>query len=157
MTTSRPATEVIQREQGQELLSVQRALLRVVKGPDRGVKVELRGRPVLVGIDSDCDLVLGDSAVSRVRFEIHTLPDGFLLRDRKSTNGTVVAGLRVREVFLVSGARCCGARNAQLIAGPWWRAISSISPVRRRNGGFPSSLPIAAARLPALSRNRELA
>lgn len=46
------------------------------------------------------DVVLTDSTVSRRHAEISRTPDGFILRDLGSTNGTFVGPVRVKEVFL---------------------------------------------------------
>jgi transcriptional regulator with PAS, ATPase and Fis domain len=76
----------------------------VSKGPDRGREIQVGGRPVTVGTDGDCDLVLVDGSVSRVQFEVRATPLGFLLRDPGSTNGTFLGQSRVREVYLPPSA-----------------------------------------------------
>ncbi len=50
------------------------------------------------------DAVLSDEAVSRFHCVIQRTPDGLLLRDVGSTNGTRVGGCRVVEGFLEDGA-----------------------------------------------------
>jgi transcriptional regulator with GAF, ATPase, and Fis domain len=52
---------------------------------------------------SDLDLVLEDSAVSRRHCEIQLTPDGYVIRDLGSTNGTLVQGVKVTEAFLDQG------------------------------------------------------
>ncbi len=53
-----------------------------------------------IGTASTNDLVLNDDTVSRVHAEILKTKDGYLIRDMKSTNGTFVGNVKVKEVFL---------------------------------------------------------
>ncbi len=55
---------------------------------------------VRVGSKEGNSLRLQNETVSRYHFEIEPSPNGFLLRDLGSTNGTLVDGYRVREIFL---------------------------------------------------------
>src|SRR5262249_1815745 len=50
-------------------------------------------------------LVLRDPKVSRFHLRITADDTGLLLRDRGSANGTFIAGMRVREVYLADGVR----------------------------------------------------
>lgn len=57
-----------------------------------GRPVELIGRPVVIGRQPDCDLVIDDANISRRHAEV-TLVDGqYAVRDLGSTNGTQVNG-----------------------------------------------------------------
>lgn len=49
-----------------------------------------------IGRDSRCDLAIGDMTVSRVHARLGRTPDGWLLTDLSSTNGTRVNGWLVR-------------------------------------------------------------
>jgi hypothetical protein len=49
-----------------------------------------------IGRDASCDLAIADMTVSRRHAELERTPDGWLLADLKSTNGTRVNGWRVR-------------------------------------------------------------
>ena len=49
-----------------------------------------------IGRDSGCDLTITDMTVSRVHARLERTPDGWLLTDLASTNGTRVNGWRVR-------------------------------------------------------------
>ena len=86
-------------------MRVRRFRLVVVEGPDRGLRCEPEGARATVGTVQGADLVLTDRTVSRCHFEVSATPQGFLLRDLGSTNGTFLEGYRVREVFLRPGAR----------------------------------------------------
>jgi hypothetical protein len=50
-----------------------------------------------IGRAVECDFVLADPSVSRFHARLHREPDGWLLRDLGSTNGTMLNGWRVTE------------------------------------------------------------
>jgi hypothetical protein len=68
-----------------------------------GRRIELTDQPFTIGRTSDCDLVVNDTNVSRRHVELRHEPEGFKLRDLKSTNGTKVNGARVSERLLADG------------------------------------------------------
>jgi transcriptional regulator with PAS, ATPase and Fis domain len=74
--------------------------LRVVSGPDAGREGSFDDDVVRIGANEGNHLVLNDATVSRVHAEVVRTPDGIVLRDCGSTNGTFVGEVRVREVFL---------------------------------------------------------
>jgi DNA-binding NtrC family response regulator len=76
----------------------------VLSGPDAGRSVSIGTRPVVLGADSACDLVLSDPTVSRRHAEIQVSPEGIVIRDLDSTNGTFYQSSRIREVVLRAGA-----------------------------------------------------
>jgi pSer/pThr/pTyr-binding forkhead associated (FHA) protein len=49
-----------------------------------------------IGRDASCDLAIADITVSRRHATLERTPDGWLLSDLESTNGTRVNGWRVR-------------------------------------------------------------
>lgn len=49
-----------------------------------------------IGRDASCDLMIADMTVSRVHARLERTPDGWLLTDLASTNGTRVNGWRIR-------------------------------------------------------------
>jgi hypothetical protein len=49
-----------------------------------------------IGRDASCDLAIADMSVSRLHAQLERTPDGWLLSDLESTNGTRVNGWRVR-------------------------------------------------------------
>jgi DNA-binding NtrC family response regulator len=89
---------------GDERLELQRYTLRVVEGPNKGAAETFEGRRANIGASPDNALALDDAAVSRFHAEIEVSPQGYLLRDLGSKNGTFVGNLRVREVYLTPGA-----------------------------------------------------
>ena len=84
---------------------LRRVMLRVTAGPDKGAQIQVTRPRLTVGRSAVNDLVLTDTSVSGTHLQI-TLGDkrGVLLRDLDSTNGTLVAGLRVREAYIEPGA-----------------------------------------------------
>jgi FHA domain len=49
-----------------------------------------------IGRDAGCDLAIADMTVSRLHAQLERTPDGWLLSDLESTNGTRLNGWRVR-------------------------------------------------------------
>jgi pSer/pThr/pTyr-binding forkhead associated (FHA) protein len=49
-----------------------------------------------IGRDASCDLAIADMTVSRRHAQLERTPDGWMLSDLASTNGTRVNGWRVR-------------------------------------------------------------
>jgi FHA domain-containing protein/uncharacterized protein DUF1707 len=54
-----------------------------------------------IGRDASCDLAIADMTVSRMHARLERTPDGWLLTDLASTNGTRVNGWRVRDQVTV--------------------------------------------------------
>jgi len=94
-------TRVIAKDQALQLLSVE---LVVIDGPDRGTRLRISQGAARIGTGPASHLALGDPTVSRLHCEVTVQPDGITLRDRGSTNGTFVDGVRVRDADLSAGA-----------------------------------------------------
>ena len=67
-----------------------KARLTVQGGPNSGLTVPLSSNPLTFGRRSDNDLVVDEVSVSRRHALIMGSPDGFILRDLNTTNGTFV-------------------------------------------------------------------
>ena len=80
--------------------------LRVVAGADAGLEMSLGLPNVRIGASPDNDLVLTDRAVSRRHAEIRMTPNGLLLRDLGSTNGTFINDVRITEAYIPPDAEC---------------------------------------------------
>nr|HEX4319093.1 sigma 54-interacting transcriptional regulator [Kofleriaceae bacterium] len=86
-------------------LRLRRFTLRVTEGIDRGKEfASTDGRDVTVGSAENNTLALADPTVSRYHFVLQVGPDGIVMRDLDSTNGTTVAGFRVGTAWLKPGA-----------------------------------------------------
>ena len=71
----------------------------VTAGPDAGKTRAIDGR-VVVGSHEDSGLPLTDTTVSRYHVELDARPDGVLVRDLESTNGTYLSGNRITEMIV---------------------------------------------------------
>lgn len=80
--------------------------LRVVAGPDAGLETSLGLPTVCMGSALDNDIVLSDRAVSRRHAEIRMTPNGLMLRDLNSTNGTFINDIRITEAYIPPNAEC---------------------------------------------------
>src|SRR5262245_31036442 len=74
--------------------------VRVLSGSDQGIAAVSTGMELTVGAAPGNDVTLRDRAVSRHHFSITATPEGYLLRDLGSRNGTWVAGLRAEAIYL---------------------------------------------------------
>jgi transcriptional regulator with GAF, ATPase, and Fis domain len=77
------------------LVTSSTTLITVVDGPSAGKSIETAGKPVRIGTSSDNQLVVDDELVSRQHCEIVPFPNGILVRDNGSTNGTFHGTVRL--------------------------------------------------------------
>ena len=86
-------------------LRFHRFVLRVVEGMDKGKEFACSSdAEVSVGTAASNSLVLTDPTVSGYHFVLQVGPQGVLLRDLGSTNGTQLGAFRVQSAYLVHGA-----------------------------------------------------
>jgi DNA-binding NtrC family response regulator len=124
---SRPATTLLQVGRRPVAIQVRGYALEVVAGDAATRTVRATKRSLLVGSDPSCDLVLTDPHVSRLHCRVDIEERDYVLRDLGSTNGTIVAGVRVREACLQDGAQLelGGARvRFRLLPEPFEIALS---------------------------------
>ncbi|MBP8811023.1 MAG: sigma 54-dependent Fis family transcriptional regulator [Kofleriaceae bacterium] len=81
----------------------ERLRARVVRGPDVGREVEVGTEDVGIGSHPSNPLALSDSGVSRFHARLVVGPRGVRLLDLDSANGTRIAGLAVRDVYVTDG------------------------------------------------------
>ena len=86
--------------------------LRIVRGPQTGIDIDLKEGKLSVGRDPQCDIFLNDMTVSRLHAEIEVGPRGCAIRDKNSFNGVWVndrmveaCGLKPGDVIQI-GAFC---------------------------------------------------
>ncbi|HVV48538.1 MAG TPA: sigma 54-interacting transcriptional regulator [Polyangia bacterium] len=77
--------------------------LLIVKGPDRGESIAIGRVSFTLGSGSGCDVPLSDPTISRRHLGVEPGPDGVMLRDLGSTNGSFVQGARFNELVLGYG------------------------------------------------------
>ncbi len=136
-------------------LRVRHLALEVVDGPGVGTRAELRDTPLTIGSDPSNQLVLKDPKVSRFHGRIDADDHGLLYTDRGSANGTAIAGLRVRGVYLADGARLELGDSALLVRIDGDEDVIELSAEERLGGAIGRSLVMrrlfAAARRAATS------
>jgi pSer/pThr/pTyr-binding forkhead associated (FHA) protein len=69
-----------------------RPFLRIVKSDGQESRIELDGKKWLAGREDSCDIFLPDRKASRRQFEITSTPEGYLITDLGSSNGTTLNG-----------------------------------------------------------------
>lgn len=79
------------------------AVLVVSRGADAGARYVLHGDIATVGRSNDSDVFLDDVTVSRNHAEFLHGSSGWLLRDKRSLNGSYVNGERMDEARLSNG------------------------------------------------------
>lgn len=80
------------------------AYLTVLTGPRAGTNFPLDARrKTLIGRGSDCHISLPDPLCSRVHATLSFGPDGWVLSDADSRNGTLVNGQKIDEATVVDG------------------------------------------------------
>jgi len=79
--------------------------LTMLKGPRAGSHFVLQPQGKnLIGRGLECGVVLSDPLCSRVHCELEKSPDGWMVRDHGSRNGTFVNGQKIDEARLIDGA-----------------------------------------------------
>jgi len=77
---------------------VQLPVVEVRVGDSRGVPLQVT--PLVVGVQPDCDIVLGDPGVSRRHCRLSLDGHGVLVEDLASKNGTFVGGIEVNRAWV---------------------------------------------------------
>ena len=74
------------------------AYLTILSGNRAGTNFPLDARrKTLIGRGTDCHISLADPLCSRVHATLTFTPDGWVIRDAESRNGTLVNGVRIVE------------------------------------------------------------
>jgi len=97
-------TRVISDKSQSNQLTLPGIKLTVVEGADRGQEVVARRGVIRVGTSDDNDLVVRDDSVSRRHLEIRLRGDEIRAIDLRSTNGTSIDGVQIREAIVTPGA-----------------------------------------------------
>lgn len=71
------------------------AVLVILSGKQAGRKIRLPDRDVVIGRDEGCFLRIASADVSRQHCELSRVDGGWVLRDLKSQNGTLLNGKRI--------------------------------------------------------------
>ena len=81
----------------------QRFDLRIVRGPQTGVDIDLHAGTLTVGRDPQCDIFLNDMTVSRDHGIIEVTDAGCIIRDNSSFNGIWVNNRMIETCALQPG------------------------------------------------------
>jgi two-component system, NtrC family, response regulator GlrR len=98
-------TKITVRREVRQSVGRQRYRLTLDGGAGGATELVSSEDRVIVGRSPQADLVVDDDFVSRIHCEIVAEPEGFILRDLGSKNGTRTAGMLIREICLPSEAR----------------------------------------------------
>ena len=80
------------------------AYLTILTGNRAGTNFPLDARrKTLIGRGTDCHISLPDPLCSRVHATLSCTPDGWVIRDAESRNGTLVNGQKIDEAMVVDG------------------------------------------------------
>lgn len=77
--------------------------LRVVRGPQTGIDIDLKEGKLKIGRDPQCDIFLNDMTVSRSHAVIEVGGEGCVLRDNNSFNGVWVNDRMIEACALKPG------------------------------------------------------
>ncbi len=111
----RRPSSLIRFDEGSGELRERKYVVQVVAGPDTGQEFVLEATTRL-GNHPDCGFSLGDPTVSRFHLELEPRPDGVVVRDLDSTNGTFLSGTRVRELVIEETAKLTLGRTTVRIS-----------------------------------------
>src|SRR3954471_16936762 len=96
-----PPTKVSYLDHG-PTLHLRRCILQAVADPT--AEWTFDKEEIRIGSMDDNDVVLGDDTVSRYHCRITQEDNGYVLFDQRSTNGTFINKVRIREAFLKPGS-----------------------------------------------------
>ncbi len=82
---------------------VQKVILTIIDGPDKGTAGTFEKPVIRLGADPLADIVLSDPTVSRSHAEVRRRGEEFELVDLESTNGTFIDGISVGRVAVTAG------------------------------------------------------
>jgi pSer/pThr/pTyr-binding forkhead associated (FHA) protein len=100
------------------------AELIIQSGKFKGKRLVLPSRDMVVGRDEDCDLRIASSLVSRKHCVLKSSPEGILVTDLSSQNGTHINDVPITEpTFLREGDTL--RIGATVLAVPWNPKIKS--------------------------------
>jgi len=93
-------TQIISPDESDDVILVKKSKLLVASGPLEGTEYVIDKNTFTIGSDPNNDLVLDDTTVSRRHCEIKLVPEGYMIVDLGSTNGTIVQGVKISEAYL---------------------------------------------------------
>ncbi|MBK8251338.1 MAG: sigma 54-dependent Fis family transcriptional regulator [Polyangiaceae bacterium] len=101
LARSAPTEAALNRPKPQPLA----AIVRVLNARAHPSERKLEDEPIVVGAGAQASIVVADSKVSRAHVEFSLAPEGVVVRDLGSKNGTFYLGQRVEKMVLAPGSR----------------------------------------------------
>jgi len=102
----------------QPRLKVHTLGLEVLAGPDQGKRAEAPSEVMTIGSAPGNDLVLTDKTVSRFHLELTRTDTGILVKDLRSTNGTLAGSVRIDQGAIEPGTVLrLGATEVRVLNG----------------------------------------
>lgn len=90
---------------GAPLLTVDKYLLEILDGPDKGAQFQLVAGEIKIGRGDNNDVILHDPRCSREHAVIKITPQAILIEDRGSSTGIAVDGQKGTRAFLSNGSK----------------------------------------------------
>jgi len=116
-TTKKESNEMenVKKAFAEEFLKNKRVSLAFLNGPHSGQIYKITKPEITIG-RIETDIVIEDPECSRVHAELKILPEGIILKDLNSTNGTLVEGIKITERRLENHEEfTIGSTNIMLI------------------------------------------
>ncbi len=104
LSPSKPDRTEVLTSLSQKPIIFKKARFKVTRGRDAGKEMVIQKPHMAIGTLPENDIVLTDSTVSRRHAIVDEKPDGYVILDQASTNGTFLDDVRVREAYLTPGA-----------------------------------------------------
>lgn len=139
----------------QQASSAKGFVLRILEGPDTGKELELVDGTATIGSKPECDMQVSDHTVSGAHVRVEATPEGLLVADLGSKNGTFYLGTRVEKAVLQRGAVLRLGHTSVMVAsrhpppGPGYSQRASY-------GGLIGSSPAARRLYAALEQLEQL-
>ncbi len=103
MSTDKDKTAVSFKKEKLELPKGKKASVIILSGPEIGKKQELTANPSVLGRDKTAEFVIANATVSRRHALIRYHNGKYILKDLKSTHGTLFRGSRIDEIVINHG------------------------------------------------------
>ena len=122
-------------------------LLRIIDGPQAGSSFEVReGQRAILGRGDRADFRILDSWASRLHCAITHKPDGVLLEDLNTKNGTYVNGKQADRARLPDGSLVqVGTTTVQVLVQPTRRTVVAPTALPFRSRALRWAVAVAAA------------
>jgi len=122
-------------------------LLRIIDGPQAGASYELReGHRAVLGRGDRSDFHILDSWASRLHCAITYRPDGLIVEDLNTKNGTFVNGKQVDKARLPDGSLLqLGTTTVQVLVQPTRRTVVAAAALPLRGRAVRVAATLAAA------------